>query len=95
MRFLLEWVIKFLIAWLGFVINNLFWINKGGEWYGDAEVKNRFSSWKGPVRDYTFTKKLRYVFGYRVLTVLTNWRDIVSAVIVGLGLTLLRLIFNL
>ena len=72
-------------------INNLLWINKGGEWYTDAEVWRKRKlfglikekHWKGPVRDYTFWNKVKYAFEYRILEVWSNWRDITTALIFG------------
>ena len=84
-------ILKILVGLLGGLvtlvvmsINNLLWINKGGEWYSNAEVSNKFGTWKGPVRDYTFLNKIKYFFMYRIVTVWTNWRDLLSAVFGGI-----------
>ena len=84
MNFIFGWFLMGIVVLIVMSINNLLWINKGGEWYGKAKVRNRFGSWTGPVRDYSFKDKIKYFFSYRVVTVWTNWRDITSAVIGGL-----------
>ena len=70
-------------------INNLFWINKGGEWYSNAVVGNQFGEWRGPVRDYSVLRKLEYIFMYRIVTVWANWRDWGSAIISSIALALM------
>lgn len=84
MIFIIEWFLAGIVVMIVMTINNLLWINKGGEWYSPAIVSNRFASWIGPIRDYSFPGKIKYFFGYRVLTVWTNWRDWTSAGIGGL-----------
>ncbi|KKL96641.1 hypothetical protein LCGC14_1842390 [marine sediment metagenome] len=83
MGFIFEWFLIGIVVLIVMSINNLLWINKGGEWYSKAVVSNRFWTWKGPIRNYSFPGKIKYFFGYRVLTVWTNWRDILSAIIGG------------
>ena len=77
-------------------LNNLLWINKGGEWYTNAEVWRRKKlfglikekHWKGPVRDYTLWNKIKYFFEYRVFEVWSNWRDWTASLIGGIILWL-------
>jgi hypothetical protein len=85
MNFLIQWFIFYGVMLFYSIFNNLLWINKGGEWYTNAEVSNQFDTWKGPVRDYTMAMKFQYFLGYRVLTVLTNWRDQTSAITTSLA----------
>lgn len=83
MNFIFSWIINSLVFLCAMSINNIFWINKGGEWYGPAVVSNSFGSWKGPVKDYSLWNKIKYAFKYRIVTVWSNWRDIVTAIIGG------------
>ena len=83
--------IQFIIWWFVYLammmLDNIFWTNKGGEWWNDATVENPITgkSWTGPVRDYSFEYKLEYIMNYRLVTVLTSWRDLVPSAIFALG----------
>ena len=85
---MIELLLKSLLVLVVMSINNLFWINKGGEWYSNAEVSNKFGKWKGPIREYNLINKIKYAFGYRIVTVFSNWRDLTSAFIGGIILSL-------
>ena len=85
---------QFIIWWFIYLammmLDNIFWMNKGGEWWGDAIVENPVTrkSWTGPVKDYSFADKLEYILNYRLVTVLTSWRDLIPSAIFALGTTL-------
>lgn len=83
MVFIIEWVLKAALILTVLTIDNLLWINKSGEWWSKAKVKNWVGEWEGPVKDYDFYGKLEYFISYRILTVWSNWRDILSAIIGG------------
>jgi len=57
-----EFILKTLLVQGIMSINNLLWINKGGEWYSNAQVENQFGKWKGPVREYKLKDKIKYFF---------------------------------
>lgn len=83
------WFFYFICMLIGQTINNVFWVNKGGEWYGDATVENWFGCWTGPIKQKSKIEILDYIIKYRIITVWTNWRDISSALLAGLLFSIL------
>lgn len=84
---MIETILTILVIVLAFllysVLNNIFWVDKGGEHSGDATVSNELGSWKGPVKEYSFKQLVGYVFGYRVFDVIKpkNYRDYLTTFI--------------
>lgn len=84
MEWYIEFPVKVLAAWVGFAINNIFWITGSPEWNSGWKV----SRWQGPVKEYSFKEKIDYIFNYRIKTVFSNIRDFSSALVVGIFLSL-------
>lgn len=76
------------------VINNLFWITGSPEWNTAHTVANNIGCWTGGVYDYTTNELIGYIFGYRVYTVLTNFRDIGASMVGGLIITSFVIFMN-
>lgn len=66
MDFILKWVTFYLAVMFAMSTDNIFWISASPE-YKDYKKKS-------------FKEKLKYIFNYRIKTVLTNWRDIAPAI---------------
>lgn len=76
------------------ILDNLLWINASPEYLNPHTVINWFGSWTGAVVDFTFGQLMSYIFGYRVLTVLSNWRDLTSGLFFGGVITLIVFIHD-
>ena len=87
--FLVEWIIFYIAIIFTLCIDNIFWINTGGEWNGNAEVSRGKRVWKGPVKDYQFGELVNYIWNYRIMSVITHWRDIIPGVLSSFILTII------
>ena len=74
-------IIAFVSLMGALVIDNIFWVSASPEWKTAHTVTSTLGSWTGGVIDYTFGEKLDYIFGYRVYSVLTNYRDISASLV--------------
>lgn len=80
---ILIWAIAAFLLLLALSINNILWVNSSPEWNTKFTVNAGDRYWIGPVQSYSTTDTIDYLFFYRIATVWTNWRDLGSAVIVG------------
>jgi hypothetical protein len=70
-------------------LDNVFWIGASPE-YGNFIKLSLFKKGKPiKVEGKDYFSKVDYIFRYRILSVLTNWRDIIPALISGLILSLI------
>ncbi len=67
MEFIVKWIVFYAGVMFAMSTDNIFWISASPEY---PEFKK-----------YSLKEKLNYVVNYRIKTVLTNWRDIVPAII--------------
>ena len=93
-RYFLIFIIVSIILLIGLTIDNLNWISGSPEWDSYHKVSDGVREWSGKVKDYTLPEKLDYALNYRIKTVWTNWRDISSALIFGLLITLIIIFSN-
>jgi hypothetical protein len=75
MMFIFEWILFYIFIILTMCIDNIFWISASPE----------YSQYK----KYSFYNKIKYIVNFRIKSVLTNWRDIIPAVITSFILALL------
>lgn len=85
---IIEWITYFIAIMFAMSIDNLFWIPTSGEWNGKATVRRGSRSWTGPVKDYDLWQKIEYAWNYRIMSVITHWRDIIPAIFTSLLLSL-------
>ena len=79
---------------IAMIIDNIYWISASPEWSTVYTVTNAIGTWTGIVYNYTTGQLLNYVFGYRVLGVLSNWRDLSAALTGGFFWTSLVFIYR-
>lgn len=90
MEILIEFLLKTILAMTGFTINNLFWISASPEYYAFKKLGLIIPGESFLMMERKkYRTKMSYIFNYRIKTVWSNWRDISSGLIVGLGLTIL------
>jgi len=94
-KYLIIFIVASFILLLALILDNIFWINASPEWDTYHVVVNKIGSWTGKVSGYTFGQFVHYVFGYRVYSVLTNLRDLGSAMIFGFFMTCLIMIYDI
>lgn len=82
-RYILIGIVSSFLLLLALSINNMLWVTASPEWDTQFIVSNSINHWVGPVNEYSTESLFNYLFFYRVVTVWSNWRDILSAVIVG------------
>ncbi|GAI05709.1 unnamed protein product [marine sediment metagenome] len=83
-RYISIFVISAILLLTALSINNLFWVTGSPEWKEVHTVHNLIGHWTGPVREYDVGELFSYLIFYRIFSVWSNLRDILSAVIVGL-----------
>lgn len=66
-----KWLAGYSLVMLVMCIDNIFWIS--------ASPSKEYEDFK----KMNFYKKMRYIWNFRIKTVLTNWRDICPAIIGG------------
>lgn len=86
-RYRIIFVVSVILVLVAMTIDNISWISASPEWNTPHTVLNEIREWTGPVSEYTLGQLINYVFGYRIYEVWTNWRDIISALIVGIIIT--------
>jgi hypothetical protein len=74
---IIEWIAKSALILSAMCIDNLFWISASPEYpqFKKGEVIK--------VGEKTYYGRYDYIIRYRIFTVLTHWRDLVPAIIVG------------
>ena len=87
-------IISSILLLLALVVDNLLWVNMSPEWTTNFTVSNAIGSWTGAIETSGFFYKLSYYFGYRILGVLINWRDILAGVIFGFVVFLIVAVSN-
>ena len=75
-------------------LDNICWISSSAEWETEAIVSRKKLSWKGHVKKYSIKEKLDYVYNYRIISVLTDIRDIIPAVLTSGLMSLLISLIN-
>ena len=76
MNFFIEWVIFYCSCMFMMLSDNLFWIPTSPEY--EKFKQNKFPL---KVEGKEYNSRLDYIFRYRILSVLTSWRDIVPGII--------------
>ena len=75
MDFIVQWIVFYLGIMFAMSVDNIFWISASPE-YGTYKMMSLHG-------------KMNYIFKYRVKTVLTNWRDLVTGAITSLLLAVI------
>jgi len=75
MIFIIKWMLFYLSIMFTMCTDNIFWISSSPEY--------------PTFKKSSYKEKLKYIFLYRIKTVLTDWRDIVPAVITSFLLSLI------
>ena len=92
------YLLLFLMLFVGGLLlmagDNINWITASPEWNTAHTVCNKLDCWTGAVQDYNFTEKVDYVIKYRVYTVFTHPRDLISVVIMSFLATSLIIFFR-
>ena len=83
-RYLTIFIIASVLLLIALSINNMFWVSTSPEWETTYTVHNLIGHWTGPVKEYSSIELIGYLVGYRIFTVWSNFRDLGSAVLVGL-----------
>ena len=79
MNFILLWIVNYCLVMFAMCVDNIFWISASPEY-------PKFKIWN-------LKEKLKYIFTYRIKTVLTHWRDIIPAIMTSLILTIILNIY--
>lgn len=78
------WLLCICLIGLSLIINNILWISGSPEYIFYKEVDLIKDNHIGFIfNQEIYTSKLDYIINYRVLSVLTNWRDVTTALIIG------------
>jgi len=83
-EFLIHWILFYVSIMIAMCVDNIFWIPTSPEYPNFKENKMPIF-----VEGKLYHSRLSYIFKYRILSVLTHWRDIVPAIISSTILTLL------
>lgn len=94
MMFVVEMAIYYVFAMFLMCTDNLFWVKSSPEYKAFKRLKylDTDSDQVIWVDGKVYRNKISYIFGYRIWSVLTDWRDITPAII---GSFLLALITNI
>jgi len=84
MNFLIEWALKFGAVMLAMCLDNIFWIPTSPEY--ELYKNNKFPL---KVENQLYYSKVDYILRYRVLSVLTHYRDIIPGLISSLTLAVM------
>ncbi|MEK6880018.1 MAG: hypothetical protein AABY22_10440 [Nanoarchaeota archaeon] len=84
MKIINLWLICICLIFLSLIINNILWISGSPEYVlyesiGSITHKNTGFVFNGKI----YNTKLEYILEERIWTVLTNWRDITTGLIIG------------
>lgn len=79
----LNWIINYGLVMFAMCLDNIFWISSSPEY---DKIKNGNYPIKMEGKEYK--NLFDYVFRYRILSVLTDWRDIIPAIISSLLLSI-------
>ena len=82
LEFLIKWIIYYCFIIFAMCCDNICWVSSSAEWETDTCViaKNN-RAFYGPVKKYSLRMKWDYILEYRILSVLTDIRDIIPAIL--------------
>ena len=88
-NFFIEWGIYFIMILWCMCIDNCFWVSASPEYkeFKKLPLFKKGTYWLN-MEGKTYKNKVSYIFGYRIFTVITHWRDIIPAIITSFLLTL-------
>ena len=93
-KYPLIWIIAAILLLVALSIDNLFWVNASPEWLTRSIVHRGDNYWIGPIQQYKFDAMFDYLISYRVISVWTNWRDLLAAIIVGSLAVLFSIVYD-